>query len=76
MKPSDLVHAAVTRGGEDVRARAFDAADSLLGYVADEAGAAAIADPAVRGTIFRALTSAFCGGYLYRETSPPKGEPS
>jgi hypothetical protein len=76
VKPSDLVHAAVSRGGEDVRARAFDAADALLGYVTDEAGAAVLGDPAARGTIFRALTSAFCGGYLYRETSPPKGEPS
>jgi hypothetical protein len=54
VKPGDVVHAAVVLGGEDVRTSAFDAADLLLSYVADEAGAAVIEDPAVRGTIFHA----------------------
>jgi hypothetical protein len=78
MKPGDVVHAAVRRGGEGVRSSAFDAADALLAYVDDEAGPGAVADAAVRGTIFRALTSAFCCGYLHGEAAPapPRGEVS
>lgn len=70
MKPSDLVHVAVSVGGEVVRDHAFDMADRLLAYVADEAGEATIADEVVRGTIFRALTAAYCAGYL----AVPKAE--
>jgi hypothetical protein len=72
MKPSDLVNVAVSRGGEAVRQRAFDMADDLIAYVADEAGADAFTSTFSRDTVYRALCSAFCAGYLCGNEAPKR----
>lgn len=73
MKPGDIVCAAVAHGGESVRTDAFDIADAIVAYVGDEAGGTVITDSFVRDTIFRALSAAYCAGYLRRDEAP-RGE--
>lgn len=67
MRPSEVVAAAVDHGGEDVRKQAFDAADAFLGFIADEANWLMSIGQADRSTLFRALTAAYCAGYMHRE---------
>ena len=68
VRPSEVIAAAIDHGGEDVLKQAFDAANAFLGFIADEANWISSIGQADRGTLFCALTAAYCAGYMHRET--------